>query len=186
MPFAVHFFFDANTEAIIESAWKKLADTGIAPYMHQSANRPHLTLAIYQHLDLTECEQQLKSFAATKNALPVVFQYLGIFPTTPAGVFLGSTVTITLLELHAQIHETLNPLCRDPNPYYLPGNWVPHCTLALELEPRLITQVLDIGLQVPLPLSGEISEIGVIEFRPVRHLFDFPLRHIMINTAEAT
>jgi hypothetical protein len=26
-----------------------------------------------------------------------------------------------------------------------------------------------------LPLQGEITEIGVIEFRPVRHLFGFSL-----------
>jgi hypothetical protein len=49
MPFAVHLFFDANVEAVIKSAWKKLADTRMAPYMHQSANRPHFTLAIYQN-----------------------------------------------------------------------------------------------------------------------------------------
>jgi 2'-5' RNA ligase len=175
MPFAVHLFFDANTEAIIRSAWRDLADTGIAPYMHQSANRPHFSLAIYQHLDLKECEQLLESFAATKHPLPVAFQYLGVFSTTPAVVFLGSTVTLPLLAFHAQLHETLRSICADPNPYYLPGHWVPHCTLALELEPRLISQALDVGRQLSLPLQGQITEIGVIEFRPVRHLFGFSL-----------
>jgi 2'-5' RNA ligase len=186
MPFAIHLFFDANTETIIKAAWSKLANTGIAPYMHQSANRPHLSLAIYQHVDLKECEQLLESFAAARNPLPVHFQHLGIFSTTPAAVFLGSTVTISLLELHLQIHETLRPVCIDPNPYYLPGKWVPHCTLALDLEPRLITQALDIGLQVSLPLNGEITDIGVIEFRPVRHLFGFPLGERSRKTAEAS
>lgn len=175
MPFAVHLFFDTNTETIIKSAWRKLADTAIAPYMHQSANRPHFSLAIYQHLDLRECEQLLKSFAATKNRLPVSFQYFGVFPTTPAAMFLGSTVTVSLLDLHAQVHEALRSISTDPLPYYLPGQWVPHCTLALELEPSLVTKALGIGLQMPLPLSGEITEIGVIEFRPVKHLFGFSL-----------
>lgn len=164
MPFAVHLFFDANTEAGVRSVWKTLADTGIAPYMHHSANRPHFTLAICEQLDLTRCEQQLKSFAASRIPLPVSFQYLGVFPTTPAGVFLGSNVTAPLLELHAQLHETLHPICSEPNPYYLPGHWVPHCTLALELEARFITQVLDIGLQMELPVHAQITEIGLTEF----------------------
>jgi hypothetical protein len=30
MPFAVHLFFDTNAEAVIKSAWKKLADIGTA------------------------------------------------------------------------------------------------------------------------------------------------------------
>jgi 2'-5' RNA ligase len=186
MPFAVHLFFDANTEAIIKSGWRKLADTGLAPYMHQSANRPHISLAIYQQVNLKECEQLLKSFAGTRNRLPVDFQHLGIFSTTPATVFLGTTVTVGWLELHRQIHEILRPICTDPNPYYLPGKWVPHCTLALELEPRSITQVLDIGLQISLPLNGEITEIGVIEFRPVRHLFGYPLGDRIREIAKAT
>lgn len=175
MPFAVHFFFDESTEAVIKSAWRELAETGIAPYMHQSANRPHFSLAIYEGLDLPGCEQRLKSFAATRHPLPVAFQYLGVFPTRPAAVFVSSSVTVALLEQHAQIHEILRPISSEPNPYYLPGNWVPHCTLALELEPRLIAEVLEVGLQVPLPLNGEITEIGVIEFRPVKHLFGFRL-----------
>ncbi len=184
MPFAVLLFFDTSTEAVIKSAWKELADTGIAPYMYQSANRPHLTLAIYQYLDLATCEQQLKSFAPKTDPLPVGFQHLGIFPTIPATVFLGATVTVSLLELHAQIHESLHPISTDSNPYYLPGKWIPHCTVALELEPRLIAQALEIGLQISLPLHGEITEIGVIEFRPVRHLFGFRLGDTIGQKAE--
>lgn len=184
MPFAVHFFFDESTEAVIKSAWGELAETGIAPYMHQSANRPHFSFAIYEGLDLPDCEQRLKSFAAARKPLLVAFQYLGVFPTTLATVFLSSTVTITLLELHNQIHEILQPISRNPNPYYLPGNWVPHCTLALELEPRLIAEVLEVGLQVPLPLNGEITEIGVIKFRPIRHLFGFRLGELITGPTE--
>src|SRR5688500_8161068 len=115
MPFAVHLFFDANTETIIKSAWRKLADTGIAPYMHQSANRPHLSLAIYQQVNLKECQQLLKSFAAARNSLLVDFQHFGIFSTNPAAVFLASTVTASLLELHLQVHETLRPIGIDSN-----------------------------------------------------------------------
>ncbi len=185
MAFAVHLFFDANTEAVIKSAWKQLADTETAPYMYRSANRPHLTLAIYQYLDLTESERQLKSFAAARNPLQVDFPYLGIFPTDQATVFLGPTVTVPLLELHGQLHETLCSAGTDSHAYYLPGNWVPHCALALELEPRLITQVLEIGLQMSLPLHGEITEIGVIEFRPVKHLFGFRLGNNIENITAA-
>lgn len=173
MPFAVHLFFDQSTEAIIKSAWKKLADTGIAPYMHQSANRPHFSLAIYQNIDLTECNQILRSLTASSKRLPISLQYLGVFPTTPATVFLSSPVTASLLDLHSQVYEKLHFIGTDPLQYYLPGNWVPHCTLALELEPGLLSQALEIGLQISLPINGEITEIGVIEFRPVEHLFSF-------------
>ena len=175
MPFAIHLFFDPDTEAIIKTAWKKLAETGIAPYMHRSANRPHFSLAIYQSIHLAACEQKLQSLSAAWQPLPVSFQSIGIFPTTPATVFLSSPVTTALLDLHAEVHQALHPTGIDPSQYYLPGKWVPHCTLALDLEPGLLPQVLKIGLQMPLPINGEITEIGAIEFRPVRHLFRFSL-----------
>jgi 2'-5' RNA ligase len=175
MPFAVHLFFDANIEAVVKAAWKELADGQIAPYMFGSANRPHFTLAIYQELELQECEQRLQSFATTQDPLPVEFQYLGIFPNAPAAVFLGAPVTVPLLSLHAQLHDALRPVAVDPDAYYLPGNWVPHCTLALDLEPERITPALEIARRLSLPLKGLIEEIGVDELQPVRHLFAFAL-----------
>jgi len=173
MPFVIHLFFDEETETKIKGVWKTLADSGISPYMHQSANRPHLTLAIYEEIDLEACQQRLQSFSTTQSRLPVVFQNFGIFPTNPSVVFIGPTVSVSLLILHQKIHQILNPFGKNPNPYYLPSKWIPHCTLALDLEPGAVPPALELGQQISLPIWGEISEIGGIEFRPVTHLFGF-------------
>ncbi len=175
MPFAVHLFFDAAIETAVRNAWKELADNGIAPYMHQSNNRPHLTLAIYQDLNLKECQPALQTIASALTPIPVCFEHVGVFPTVPAGVFISPTVTINLLQFHAQIQKTLQGVGTAPNAYYLPGQWTPHCTLALELDPLLTPRVLEVGLRMPWPLRGEVTEIGVIQFRPVEHLFGFSL-----------
>jgi 2'-5' RNA ligase len=174
MPFAIHLFFDPTTETTINQVWKNLAEPGIATYLYQSANRPHITLAIYQKLDLTACEQLLQSIAAESPSLPVNFQYVGVFPKTGA-VFAGPTVTKNLLDLHHKIHETVQPISAEPNPYYLPGQWIPHCGLAIELAPELIKPAFEISLKLPLPLAGKITEIGCTEQPPVKHLFGFEL-----------
>ena len=174
MPYAVHLFFDENTETKINQIWKKLADTGIAPYLHQSANRPHITLAVYQQLDPAACQTLLRSIAAEQPPLPLSFQYIGIFPT-PGAVFAGPTVADTLLNLHRRTHETLQPISADPTPYYVPGQWVPHCTLAMELTPELLTPAVEISLELSLPLEGKITKIGCTEQPPVKHLFGFEL-----------
>ena len=171
MPYAIHLFFDSSTEKVIKSAWKQLADTSIAPYMHQSGNRPHFTLAIYQSLDLKQAEERINIIASAQNPLSVDFAYIGFFPTIPGTIFLGSTVTNDLLGLHAQVHESMTQIGLNPDPYYLPGRWMPHCTLALEIEPELTIKVLRVGLHIPLPIHGRIIEVGIIEFRPVKHLF---------------
>lgn len=175
MPYAIHLFFEKLTENMIQSAWRNLAENGIAPYMQHSGNRPHLTLAIYQQLNLEACQQRLKTISAAYLPLPLSFQTIGIFPTTPATVFLGATVTTPLLEIHAHLHKILQPISSEPLSYYLPDRWIPHCTLALDLEPESIPSVLEISMSLPLPLKGTVAEIGAIEFRPVRQLFTFPL-----------
>ena len=125
-----------------------------------------------------------QTIATTKNPLPAALQYLGVFPTKLATVFISAPVTIALLELHAQIHESLRSIATDSHPYYVPGKWIPHCTLAMELEPNLITRVLEVGLKIPMPLHGEITELGVIEFRPVQELFHFQFRNKTGQEAE--
>jgi 2'-5' RNA ligase len=100
-----------------------LAETGLAPYMHTSGNRPHLTLAIYQELVLAEAKERLTLLAATSKSLPITFSHIGLFPTPEAVVFVAPRVTSDLLELHSRLHDLLADIGRQLLAYYLPGQW---------------------------------------------------------------
>jgi len=175
MFYAIHAFFDQPTETAIKTMWKELADSGVAPYLYQSANRPHLTLAIYDTLDSQAGEARLHDLAGANLVLPVVFPSLGMFTRPMSAVFLAPRVDIALLELHAQVHQVFKDIVTGADDYYLPGKWVPHCALALELDKATAIKVIEKAIQMPLPLVGRIIELGAIEARPVRHLFGFPL-----------
>ena len=176
MFYAIHAFFDPQTEAAIKVVWKELADSGTAPYLYQSANRPHLTLAIYDTLDLAAGEARLGNLAAASPPLPVIFHSLGMFTTPRAAVFLAPRVDAALLELQAHVHQVFAEVTSNPDEYYLPGKWVPHCALALELDKATAVRVIQMAMNIPLPLVGQVTELGAIEARPVRHLFGFPFR----------
>jgi Mlc titration factor MtfA (ptsG expression regulator) len=155
--------------------WKDLADRGVAPYLYQSANRPHLTLAIYDRLDLKAGESRLHDLATITVSLPLAFPNLGMFTTPSAAVFLAPLVDVPLLELHSRLHQVFQDITSGPDEYYLPGKWVPHCALALELDKATAIKVVEMAMHIPLPLVGQVTELGAIEARPVRHLFGFPL-----------
>ena len=175
MFYAIHAFFDQQTEAAIKSVWKELVDSGAAPYLYQSANRPHLTLAIYDTLDFQAGEVRLRDLATSGAALPLVFHSLGVFTTPRAAVFLAPRVDTALLELHARVHQVFRAIASGPDEYYLPGKWVPHCALALDLDKATAIKVVEIAIHLNLPLVGKITELGAIEARPVRHLYGFPV-----------
>ncbi len=176
--YAVHLFFDPHTEAIIRAAWKDLAEAGVAPYLYHSANRPHLTLSIYRALDLPEARRRLAELAARQAALPLSFQYHGLFPGPHPVTFVGPLVTAPLLELQAEVCRRLDEIGQLPVPemlHYRPGHWVPHCGLATEFAAERLEEALRISHRLALPLQGQIQEIGLIEMRPVRHLCQWPL-----------
>jgi hypothetical protein len=80
-------------------------------------------------------------------------------------------VTASLLEFHTAVCAQLDELGELPDfAYYRPGHWVPHCALATEFDGARLYQALQIGQNFTLQLQGQISEIGLTEMRPVRHL----------------
>lgn len=176
MPHAVMLFFDARTQAAIQAVWQELDESGAAPYLHRSANRPHFKLAIYDHLDLPAARQALQTLAAETPALPVHFKSIGIFPNAQPTVHLAPSTTPALLDLHARVSGALNPLGQcPPFDFFMPDHWVPHCLLGFDLPPENLPGVLASAMRLSLPFSGRIEEIGLVEFHPVRHLFAFPL-----------
>lgn len=181
MPFAIELFFDGATEAAIRGIWKELAEREIAPYLHESGNRPHVTLAIYEQLGFAECERKLTMFAEQVSPFALALVHLGLFrPAQPQPVvFCAPAVTRRLLAIHAQVHDLLQGTGIAPVAGYLPDQWVPHCTLAVRFPGSLLCSALECSQQLALPMECHIEEIGVAEVRrmqsPAKHLVFYRL-----------
>ena len=85
-------------------------------------------------------------------------------------LFIAPIVTCSLLALHQRIHRILEPLATHPWEYYQPGRWVPHCTLATDLESERVTPAFEIARQIALPRPVYLERIAIVRFRPVAHL----------------
>jgi hypothetical protein len=176
MPYAIELFFDEETETAVRRVWAALAERGIAPYLHESLNRPHVSLAVYDALDLDLAATALEAFAATTTPLPISLASWGLFPTAPEPVvFAAPVVTGALLALHERACAQLASVAQGPSAYYLPGRWTPHCSLAVHFPPERVMRAVELCRGLPLPLAGRFEAIGVVETRPARPLFSYPL-----------
>lgn len=176
MPFSILLFFDPDTEAQIRSVWRELAESEVAPYMHRSGNRPHIKLEIFEDLDVAEAERRLKLLAAGVAPFPVDIKHFGIFPNPKPSIFLGTAVTESWLEIKSKVNQTLSDIGTFPAyEFFLPGHWVPHCLLAMELEADKLNRALPMAMRLPLPWHGQVVELGAIQFFPVKHLFGHTL-----------
>ena len=176
MGFAVELYFNSDSELEVQRIWSGLAEAGGLSAMSASGARPHISLAVYSDdFDGRGFSQEL--LAWSRSLVPFEFQLgsVGTFPTNEGVVFLASVVTSELLALHERFHTAFARYGDWSSPHYLPGNWVPHCTIATDLTDAEIGQVVQHCWEHFRPIQGQFQEIGLIEFRPIRELATFKL-----------
>jgi hypothetical protein len=151
----LEFFFDGEADAAVRGLWRKLSEAGVTtPPRH----RPHVTFAAARTIP-----------AATRTALREDLRLLSIpalwlstLAAFDGALVLTSVVDTELLAVHSAVHDVLAKRVRDPAAYYLPGSWIPHCTLAEGLEPAQMTA----GFAELYPVSSvraRITEIAVVD-----------------------
>jgi 2'-5' RNA ligase len=164
MAYAVSVFFDEQTDRAVRTIWRQIEAAGISSFLSQGPFHPHLTLAIFERLDVDGARVVLASLAAGQPPLPVALPSVGAFPGGEGVVFLSATITGALLGLHRQVHTLLTDHAGAPVPYYLPERWNPHCSLARALTPEQVAPAVahSLGL-ISGTIFGTLTQIGVIE-----------------------
>jgi 2'-5' RNA ligase len=174
--YAVELFFDPSADAAVRSIWRSLADGGVPSAIQDMGSHPHVSVAVTDELDVARFRPVLESLARETPALELALASVGLFPTSEGVVFLAPAVTRPLLDFHAQFHAQFQQFGGRSWPYYLPGNWVPHCTLAMGVSRESLPEALHLCLEAPLPIRGRIVQAALVEYRPVNVLYAFDLR----------
>lgn len=178
MPYAVTLRFDEALEEQIAARWRRAAAAAGLAGLPTGAGEPHVSLAVYDDegvVDSAALMALVEGFATSEAPLTIVFSSLGIFPTEENVLFLAPVVTPRLLRLHARWHEhaaVLAPACWD---HYVPGSWVPHCTLAVRWPAALLIDAVGQLWASWSPLAGELRELALVHAEPVETLAEYPL-----------
>jgi len=163
MPFAVEMFFDENADKRVRDVWGDLAQAKVNSSMIDGGYRPHVTLGVFEGYTSPEFENEFRLFTEKHNPFSVKFDYLGVFPRPEGVVYFGAVVTGQLLSVHGEFTRHFTPLMMGVRPYYLPGSWVPHCTLAHGLSLAAIPAAVEVCSRSTLPITAEVKEIGLVQ-----------------------
>ena len=79
-------------------------------------------------------------------------------------LFLGVTVTAQLLAFHGDVHAALAGQPGEHWPYYFPGRWVPHCTLAEGLDNAEAATAFGLLLRYE-PITATVGSTGIKDTR---------------------
>jgi 2'-5' RNA ligase len=162
---ALECYFDGEAETAVRGLWQRLEQAGVPSLGGRSHghHRPHVTFALGSVIP--PAARRDLAVDLGRLAMPRLWLYtLGTFPTSENALFLGAVTDAELLAVHVAVHDTLAGRVRDPWAYYLPGAWVPHCTLAEDLTPAQLATGFA-ALHPVEPIRAKIVEIGITDTR---------------------
>ena len=160
--YAIVAHFDLETESTIKEVWSDLSDHSISKYAEEiTVRRPHITLASYKNLDLDKFIPVFDDYYQSQTRIPLTFNVLGTFFNSST-LFLTPTPSLKLLNFHSQHHQYFEIFNDNPNSLYLPGRWIPHCTVANRLSNMKLEEAFTLCSQSLHTIHAQIEEVAII------------------------
>ena len=164
MAFAVSLLFNAEIGAAISARWNMLAGAGVPHSMLDLGYPPHVSLAVYDELDVGTALASLDRAFGRVAQIPVTLTGFSTFGAGSGVCYAALQTSPELDALHESTIEVTGGSCRL---HYQRGHWTPHCTLAVGLtdaEMDRARHVLESDWQF---LEGVFEAAELVEFVPV-------------------
>jgi len=174
--FALSLSSSNASAAAITSLWEQMSAFEDQPSMRALNYPPHITFAVYDTPGVTEelATAVMRQVATAGTAIEIEFNRIGHFPGPPPTLWADPEPKQALLEMHRRIHASIDPaLCRE---HYRPGNWIPHCTLAMRTPPEHSAEALAFAARFQGGVRVAFDRIDCVEFPPVRILTEARLQ----------
>ena len=163
--YAIELYLDPAAAAPIRALWQRLASAGFTA-MLENGCEPHVTLAVFNQVAEAALVRRLATFFGEQGPPPLAaFSVLGSFPGSGV-LHCTPTTTLPLLTLHRRLYQAIGRVAAGPYPHYLPGAWVPHCTLAIRLEPQQLPTAFALALRHWTPFTTTFDRVALVRPLP--------------------
>ncbi|WP_293798904.1 2'-5' RNA ligase family protein [uncultured Bosea sp.] len=128
---------------------------------------PHLTLARYAGNSPDGLSGAL-AIVAEERPIALTFDRIGLFDVDPLVLWLSPRSDRHLIDLHARIHEIVGPALCDP--YYRPGQWTPHLTLATAVPMERRENAVALTAESVAPFELVFDRVESVAWPPLQVL----------------
>jgi hypothetical protein len=173
--FAIVLDLDDVATAAVRQISQRLSTVAPEGVMSVATVPPHVTLAACRNLDVERFRPLLGDLAARTPVIATTLASLGVFPTEEGVIFLAPTIVQELLELQLGILTRLQDVGAEVEPYWLPGQWAPHCTLATSVPRELVSAAIGHAYAAFQPISASLTRLSTVEIDSPRLLYAFDL-----------
>jgi len=170
MSYSTELYFDQDSENKIKEYLNIIKREGIENLFYNLGALPHISLAVYNdNINHLELIKNLEKFQL--NKVNINFKNIGYFCSNENAIFLCPKINYELLDLHKRYHEEFKESIKNEWEYYLPENWIPHCSIAFEVSNEDFIKTIRILKNDFEPIDVTIEKIGFIRSRPIEKLY---------------
>jgi len=127
---------------------------------------PHITFAIYEHVDREILVNAARALAAQTGPICIIFDAIRFFDANPLVLWASPQDASKLRLLHATVHLQVSPAkCHE---HYRPKAWIPHCTLGTHIQPEHRNRALAFADEPIEPFEVTFDRLDCVTFPPVR------------------
>ncbi len=173
---AVELVFDPEAARRLTVLQDRLAAIYGGSKITELGVKPHLSLNLFPDGEPAFLCDELEELARRFNPFPVQLDSVESFPTAEGVVYLAPDPNAELQAVHRRFHARLAAHGEPGHPYYRPGRWVPHCTVASEVPAQLIGAVMGSPALAEAFGKVRVEAIQAVAYRPIQALYSFPLR----------
>jgi 2'-5' RNA ligase len=138
VPYAINIACRNETAAPVHRLWQEAAAFEAAPSMAALDYAPHITLAIYDEIEVDRLRAVAANVFEGRAAVTLTFNAIRAFDGPI--LYAAPLPSAPLQALHDAVHAEIEPaLCHE---HYRPGAWSPHCTLAMHVLPERVDAAL--------------------------------------------
>jgi hypothetical protein len=173
MALAVCLLFDRRSERVLRNLWDRLEDLDVPTLRSHTHGRhvPHLSFAVLREWQLDDVRKAVEALP-DDGTVSLYFDALGTFRRGRA--WLVPAVTADVLQRQERTVTAITATGADLHRHYLPGVWVPHCTIAPRV-PLVALPVLAAAVYGVLPLQITADHAALIdsatgELWPLSHI----------------
>lgn len=155
---ALVIHFDDEAETTIRGVWRTLAKAGIPV---PDGFPPHLTLAAGGSIP-RKAREAVRAELRTLSLPSVWLASLSTFTASENVLMLAAVTDPELIAVHSAVHDALAGQVRNQQAYYLPGSWMPHCTLAKGITDEQV--IAGFAAVFPVsPIRAKVQQVVVMD-----------------------
>ena len=161
---AVVSLLDTKSGRIVRSLSKELEKT-----LGVQAPDPHISYQGATDYNFARLENSLKKFSRRSRRFRVPAGGVGLFSGFTPTLYIPVVRTPELSKFHLSLWRTISPAASGISPYYKAEFWVPHITLARDIDYRKIPKVISWLSRKDLELDIIVDNLGVIVYNGETH-----------------